>query len=428
VVFGGSPLRVIRLSGRGEALIREWREGAAVGESLAERQLARRLTDAGLAHPEPPAAGDPERLTVVVPVRDRAAELARCLGALGRRCPIVVVDDGSRDAAAIDTVAHAAGARVVRFEQGRGPSAARNAGLRATGTPFVAFVDSDCVVGPNFPGRLLDHLGDPAVAIAVPRIVALDGGPANALARYEARRSALDMGEREGLVRPNSPVPYAPSAAMVARVAALGPGFTEDLGIGEDVDLIWRLTDAGWRARYDPSITVAHDHRATWRRWFARRVVYDTSSAKLARRHPDKMRAVTLTRGGAAFWTALVLGRPGVAAAAHVLDVAALARTLRRRVSEPWIVASRLTAEGRVHEGRQVARTLVGPWLPFLLAATAARPRVTRRLWAGLAVAALPDRRELGPRAADDLARCVGTWLGCAQERSLGALLPRLRR
>ena len=99
-MFGGSPLRVIRLSERGAALVRGWREGAAVGEALAEGRLARRLTDAGLAHPDPPPTGDPAELTVVVPVRDRAAELSRCLAALDRRCPAIVVDDGSSDAAA----------------------------------------------------------------------------------------------------------------------------------------------------------------------------------------------------------------------------------------------------------------------------------------------------------------------------------------
>lgn len=428
VLFGGSPLRVIRLSDHGATMVANWRAGAAVGEALAERRLARLLVDSGLAHPDPPPGSNPERLTVVVPVRDRAAELSRCLAAIERRCPMIVVDDASEDAAAIEAVARGAGARVVRFEQRRGPAAARNAGLRAARTPFVAFVDSDCVVGPDFPGRLLDHLGDPAVAIVVPRIVALAAPAVSALARYEARNSALDMGEKEGLVRPGSPVPYAPSAAMVVRAAALEAGFAEELGIGEDVDLIWRLTDAGWRVRYDPSVAVAHDHRATWRRWFARRVVYDTSSAMLARRHPDKMHAVRLTRAGAAAWIGLVLGRPGAAAGAHLVDVALLGRTLRRRVSEPWVVASRLCTAGRIHEGRQVARTLTGPWLPFLLAATAARPRSTRRLWAWLAIAALPDLRDLGPRAANDVARCVGTWLGCAQQRSLGPLLPRLRR
>src|SRR5918996_2516463 len=93
VVFGGSPLRVLRLSRAGAELVSRWRAGAAVGDGLDERRLARRLLDAGIAHPEPPAAGDPShpdppaagdpaRLTVVVPVRDRPAELARCLAAI----------------------------------------------------------------------------------------------------------------------------------------------------------------------------------------------------------------------------------------------------------------------------------------------------------------------------------------------------------
>src|SRR5256885_1430814 len=229
VVYGGFPLRVIRLSARGAAIVRSWVDGTAVGESLAERRLARRLLDAGLAHPDPQPGADPGQLTVAVPVRERAAELSRCLAAIDRRCSLVVVDDGSRDHAPIDAVARRAGASVVRFEHGRGPAAARNAGLRAARTPFVAFVDSDCVVGPNFPGRLLDHLGDPVVAIAAPRIVALESGAVSALARYEEHRSTLDMGEREGLVRPNSPLPYAPSAAIVARVAALGTGFAKEV-------------------------------------------------------------------------------------------------------------------------------------------------------------------------------------------------------
>jgi mycofactocin glycosyltransferase len=451
VVFGGSPLRVLRLSTAGAELVSGWRAGAAVGDGIDERRLARRLLDAGIAHPEPPAAGDPAQLTVVVPVRDRPAELERCLAGIDRRCAIVVVDDGSEDADAIRLVASRAGASIVRLERSRGPAAARNAGLRMSRTPYVAFVDSDCVVGRGFPGRLLDHRGDPALAVAVPRIVALepngngalsshrhgilDPPDRGALARYEAQRSPLDMGPAEGLVRPGSAIPYAPSAAMVARVAAIGAGFAEDLSMGEDVDLVWRLADAGWRVYYDPAVNVAHDHRTDWRPWFARRVTYNASAAVLARRHRGKVPPLTLTRGGAVFWTTLALGRPAAAAGACGLDVAGLARILHGRVPNPLRVAAGIIARGRLNEGRHVARALTGPWLPFLLAATAARPRAARRIWAGLAAVAVfesaADRLPLGSatvRVADDIARCAGIWLGCARERRIDALLPQIRR
>src|SRR5438067_1402431 len=78
LVLGGAPLRLMRLSAAGAEALRGWRAGAAIGDGVGARRLARRLLDAGLAHPEPPAAGDPAQLTVVVPVRDRATELARC--------------------------------------------------------------------------------------------------------------------------------------------------------------------------------------------------------------------------------------------------------------------------------------------------------------------------------------------------------------
>ena len=89
-------------------------------------------------------------MTVVVPVRDRHAELTRCLAGLVGGPRMIVVDDGSRDPAAIRGVAAAAGACVVRRPVNGGPAAARNTGLAAADTPLVAFLDSDCVPGPGW--------------------------------------------------------------------------------------------------------------------------------------------------------------------------------------------------------------------------------------------------------------------------------------
>ena len=47
-----------------------------------------------------------------------------------------------------------------------------------------------------------------------------------------------------------------PTAALVVRRAVLEDGLDTALRYGEDVDLVWRLHDAGWRVRYDPAVVV----------------------------------------------------------------------------------------------------------------------------------------------------------------------------
>ena len=187
-------------------------------------------------------------MTVVIPVRDRQAELARCLGGLARLPRVIVVDDCSADPAGIAAAAAGAGARVLRRGVNGGPGAARNTGLAAAQTPLVAFLDSDCVPGPGWLDALLPHFADPAVGAVAPRIVPAEPGP-GWLARYEGASSTLDMGARASIVRPRSRVPYVPGAALVVRRAAAGAGFAEGMRVGEDVNFVWRLAAAGWRVR-----------------------------------------------------------------------------------------------------------------------------------------------------------------------------------
>ena len=167
ILFGGAPARVLRLSGAGRTALAELRAGPV--RSDAAGRLARKLTDAGLAHPRPPELTSRPDVTVLIPVRDRAVLLDRCLSALGHSYPAVVVDDGSADPGAVADVAAAHGAVLVRREVNGGPGAARNTGLLGVTTDVVAFLDSDCVPEPGWIERLAAHLADPAVAAAAPR-------------------------------------------------------------------------------------------------------------------------------------------------------------------------------------------------------------------------------------------------------------------
>jgi len=204
VLVGGSPVRVLRLTPAGARQVAAWFAGAPVAAGAGGRSLARRLLDAGIAHPrlcpdDAPGVGD---VTVVIPVRNRHAELDRCLSglddpaALADSSPrVIVVDDASADPAAIAAIAARHGASVLHRPVNGGPGAARNTGLSAAGTELVAFLDSDCVPRPGWLDGLLAHFADPAVGAVAPRIVPAAAG-AGWLARYEGASSTLDMGAR----------------------------------------------------------------------------------------------------------------------------------------------------------------------------------------------------------------------------------------
>ena len=437
---GGSPARVVRLTAAGRAAWRRLSAGPV--DSRAVAALARRLTDAGLAHPDPVAvpAGTAD-VSIVVPARDRAAFLDRCLAAFDRAYPVIVVDDGSRDATALATVAAAHGATLVRRLDSGGPSAARNTGLDHVTTELVAFVDSDCVPGPGWIDRLAGHFADPMVAAVAPRITAL-AGPTLA-GRYARAAGCLDMGGHPARVVPNTRVSYVPTAALIARRSALsavaGPTgvFDPAMTVGEDVDLVWRLHTGGWRVRYDPAVRVNHHEPTTWPALLARRRRYGTSAAPLGIRHPRCLTPLVLEPWSALTVAALLARRPLTAAAAFGLSLITTTRTLRAHglppagalpvraaaVAKTWLGVGRYATQyatplllalalpgGRTRRSRRaaVAALVLGP--PLVAWATR-RPAVDPIRFAAAAVA-------------EDVAYGIGVWAGCVRHRTTAPLRP----
>jgi mycofactocin system glycosyltransferase len=440
--------------------------------------LARLLLDRGLADPvwdDPPrratgAGADGEvadrsadrladeragaDVTVVVPVRDRPEQLARLLAALPRGVPVVVVDDGSRDAAAVASVARAAGAELVVHEVNRGPAAARNTGLRQARTAYVALVDSDVVPDPGWLAALRRHFEDPAVAAVGPRVRGLRAEVASGsersagsgrgwLERYEAARSPLDLGPTPAAVRPHGRVAYLPSATLVVRREAWvgGPGaaFDEDLRVAEDVDAVWRVCAAGWRVRYAPEAVVRHDHRTTTGAWLARRAYYGSGAALLAQRHGPAVAPVVLTPWTTALTVAALAQRRWSLPVLGLLAVAGVASTARRLgdAEEPVRTAATVHLLGAVATAHQTAAALTRHHWPLALGAALVSRRA-RRAWVVAAVVqGLVDHRRVRPDLdpvrhvlalrLDDLAYGAGVWAGAWRARSPRALLPRWR-
>ncbi len=240
VVIAGSPLTTFRLTSAGEAVAAAIEAGQDVPTSWSSR-LIERLLDTGAIHPAVSgrsATFTTADVTVVTP------RLGGTAAGDGR----ITVDDGSRPP--VDGA-------TLRLECNRGPAAARNAGRALVSTPLIAFVDADVdtfdqLGAGSWMLPLLGHFDDPLVGLVAPRVCGEPGSP-------------LDLGARPARVRAGTRVSYVPAAAVVVRAAAFDAvgGFDEALRLGEDVDLVWRLDQAGWRCRYEPSAVVWHHPRAT---------------------------------------------------------------------------------------------------------------------------------------------------------------------
>ncbi|KQY50087.1 MULTISPECIES: mycofactocin biosynthesis glycosyltransferase MftF [unclassified Nocardioides] len=453
VLVGGSPGRLMRLSAKAVTLL----DGDELAVSSVTAVLAERLLDAGMMDPVAATLPTPslDELSVVVPVRDRPRQLDRLLGALPRDVHVLVVDDASKRPDLVAATAKKHGAEVVALSVNVGPAAARNRGFAASRTPYVAFVDSDVVPDPGTFDVLLRHFADPGLALVAPRILGLQSetarsrGTVDVLDRYEAAMSSLDRGPDPALVRPMSRVAWLPSACVVVRRTALAAcdGFSEEMRVGEDVDLVWRLASSGHRVRYEPGVSVQHEHRVSPRSWLVRKAVYGTSAAPLAERHGPAVAPAVFTPWTVAFAAAVVAQRRWslpVAGAVWALAAGRLVQRCRPTTGQgiAWPattqLAARLSYDGASSSLQQVGALALRHWWPVVLPAALVSSRVRRVV----AVAAVADaahewrrtRPDLDPvnflvaRRLDDLAYGAGVWSGAFRARSARALLPRLTR
>ncbi len=223
-------------------------------------------------------------VTVVVVTRDRAEALR---ATLPRHAPypVVVVDNGSRDASV--AVARAAGARVVALGRNAG-AAGRTAGIRLAGTPYIAFADDDSWWAPHALERAAEVLdANPRLAVLAATVLV---GP----------QERLDPVCRQMAASPLPPVAAGASilgfvacGSVVRRDAYLAVGgFPEPYGIGgEEEPLALDLAAAGWELAYVPGV-VAHHHPSPARNQRRREIVQRRNALWTAwRRRPAARRA-----------------------------------------------------------------------------------------------------------------------------------------
>lgn len=219
-------------------------------------------------------------MSVIVPVRDGAAELPALLASLEaqtlprERFEVIVVDNASRDATA--PVGRRAGAVVVE-EPVANRSRARNRGAAAARSDLLAFIDVDCVADPGWLEALLGCAGR-ADLVAGPVVVTTSEHP-NACERFERLwRFSQEAWVAQGWA--------ATANLLVQRAAfeAVGGLDTEYHHIGEDVDLCIRARRAGFTLGYCERAVVAHAAESRPRPLLKRSFFHGYSGVQVLRR------------------------------------------------------------------------------------------------------------------------------------------------
>jgi glycosyltransferase involved in cell wall biosynthesis len=192
-------------------------------------------------------------LSVIVPARNCAAHLERCLAALAAQdlaepYEVIVVDNGSTDGTAEVAERHGAPVRVIRQEN-RGPAEARNRGAAAAAGAVLAFTDADCLPAPGWLSAGLACLD--SADLVQGRVAAEPGVP---IGPFD--RSLWVPEDRGNYQTANLFV----KKAWFEEVGGFEAWFdaSGDRPFGEDVLFGWRVRRAGGTARFCQDALVHH--------------------------------------------------------------------------------------------------------------------------------------------------------------------------
>jgi N-acetylglucosaminyl-diphospho-decaprenol L-rhamnosyltransferase len=209
--------------------------------------------------------------------------LARCLESFAieveaGRADVWVVDNASSDGSADLVREHFGWARLVALEENVGFGRAVNLVASRTSSEWIAAANADVAARPGAIEALLEAgASDPGAGAVAPRLIVPDGStqhsvfafptiPYSFLLAVGAYRLSPALGDRLAIPgywnaeRPRR-VPWAVAAFLLVRRTAWDEvgGFDERQWMyAEDLDLGWRLHEAGWATRYEPLAHIDH--------------------------------------------------------------------------------------------------------------------------------------------------------------------------
>lgn len=274
---------------RGGEQVADWQMGLTT--AIRERKASfSAVAEAFSVAPKFPLARKP-KVSVVVASFNSERTLKACLESLRdlnySDYEVILVDDGSTDATT-QLAEQFPRVRYFRHSSNLGLSAARNTGISAAEGEIVAFTDADCRADEDWLYYLVNDFldgefagmgghnllpADDSLTAAV--VMVSPGGPAHVM-----------LSDREA-----EHIPGCNMAFLKGALVSIGGFDSIYRKAGDDVDICWRLQQAGYKIGFSPAAFVWHYRRSTIGDYLKQQRGYGEAEALLVCKHPEYFNA-----------------------------------------------------------------------------------------------------------------------------------------
>ena len=235
--------------------------------------------------------------SIIIPVYNRPQEVKELLGSLAvQTCKdfeVIIVEDGSQERSEQVVTSYGDLLDVKYFyKENSGPGLSRNYGANCAGGVYLLFLDSDCIVPPEYIAVIKQ-------ACRTKKIDAF-GGPDRAHHSFTSIQKAINYsmtfffttggstGQKKTMEKFH---PRSFNMGFSKKVFEFTEGF-RGLRFGEDIDMSIRIMEAGFDTCLLPEAYVYHKRRTSFRKFFKQ--VYNSGMARinLFRLHPQSLKLV----------------------------------------------------------------------------------------------------------------------------------------
>ena len=231
-------------------------------------------------------------VSIIVVTKNEEKHIAECLDSLVAQdfpkanYEIIVIDGGSTDR----TPKICQNYPVKLVSTGSGISHQRNTGISTANGKYTAFTDADCVVEKDWLKKLVDQMEKSdgnVVAVGGPNLVFDNDPPLSQVIGY-AQETLLGSGgsPQSYKIQKARYVNSIPNCNILYRKEVIAEvRYDENISVGDDCELNFRLKQRDYRFLFLPSAIVWHHRPDTFTRFIRKIFSYGEAVGRITRKH-----------------------------------------------------------------------------------------------------------------------------------------------